>query len=42
MRADMTPGDLGPVFCGLAATVYHGAGDWRRYVQLVLDGLRAH
>jgi AcrR family transcriptional regulator len=42
MRADMTPADLGPVFCGLAATVYHGAGDWRRYVQLVLDGLRAH
>jgi AcrR family transcriptional regulator len=41
MRADVTPADLNPVFCGLAATVYHGAGDWRRYVQLVLDGLRA-
>jgi AcrR family transcriptional regulator len=41
MRSDVTPADLDPIFCGLAATIYRGAGDWRRYVQLVLDGLRA-
>jgi AcrR family transcriptional regulator len=40
LRRDARPEDLNAVFCGLAATVYRGAGDWRRYVELVLDGLR--
>jgi AcrR family transcriptional regulator len=41
LRSDAAPEDLASVFCALAAVASHGAGDWRRYVALVLDGLRA-
>ncbi|MEV4113318.1 hypothetical protein [Nonomuraea sp. NPDC049695] len=28
------------VVCGLAAVIRNSAGDWRRYVEIALDGLR--
>src|SRR3954454_9513562 len=41
LRADVALQDLFPLFCSLAAINRFGAGDWRRYLGLVLDGLRA-
>jgi AcrR family transcriptional regulator len=41
LRADVALTDLFPIFCSLAAINRFGAGDWRRYLELVLDGLRA-
>ncbi|MEW9554887.1 TetR/AcrR family transcriptional regulator [Nonomuraea sp. NPDC050783] len=37
---DVTAGDVNMVICGLAAVIRNAAGDWRRYVEVTLDGLR--
>jgi AcrR family transcriptional regulator len=39
IRADLTAEDMPPLYCGLASVVRAGV-DWRRYLQLLLDGLR--
>jgi AcrR family transcriptional regulator len=41
VRADLAPADMPPLYCGLAAVVQAGVADWRRYLELLLDGLRA-
>jgi AcrR family transcriptional regulator len=41
IRADLQPADMPPLYCGLAAVVQAGVADWRRYLELLLDGLRA-
>jgi AcrR family transcriptional regulator len=40
LRADLTNERMSGVFCGLAAVVRSGQ-DWRPYVEIVIDGLRA-
>ncbi|MDF5751880.1 hypothetical protein [Spongiactinospora sp. TRM90649] len=35
---DVTTGDVNMVICGLAAVIRNGAGDWRRYIEVALDG----
>jgi AcrR family transcriptional regulator len=40
VREDLTALDLPPLFCGLASVVQAGVAGWRRYLDLVLDGLR--
>lgn len=37
----VTTGDLDMVICGLAAVIRNAAGDWRRYIEIALEGLRA-
>jgi AcrR family transcriptional regulator len=39
VRADLTVADIGMVMCGLASSMARGF-DWRRHLQLLLDGLR--
>ncbi len=41
IRADLQADDLPPLYCGLASVVQAGVADWRRYLELLLDGLRA-
>jgi AcrR family transcriptional regulator len=41
IRPDLTSADMPPLYCGLAAVVQAGVADWRRYLELLLDGLRA-
>jgi AcrR family transcriptional regulator len=44
LRADFAEGDMPTIMCGLAATMRVHAGapiDWRRHLEVVLDGLRA-
>jgi AcrR family transcriptional regulator len=42
LRADATPDDVGMVMCGLGTVLQMGErGDWRRYLSLAIDGLRA-
>jgi hypothetical protein len=33
--------DIFSLTCGLASIVHRSSGDWRRYITIVLDGLRA-
>ena len=40
VRPDARPEDIPTLMCGLAAVVHNGR-DWRRYLQLMLDGFRA-
>jgi AcrR family transcriptional regulator len=40
LRPDLTVGDIEVVMCGLASSMARGS-DWRRHLELVLDGLRA-
>jgi AcrR family transcriptional regulator len=42
IRSDLRAIDLPPLYCGLAAVVQAGVADWRRYLALLLDGLRVH
>ncbi|WP_214414027.1 TetR/AcrR family transcriptional regulator [Sphaerisporangium fuscum] len=37
---DVTTEDVNMVICGLAAVIRNGAGDWRRYIAVAIDGLR--
>lgn len=41
IRADVAGTDILSLTCGLASIVHRGTGDWRRYIKIVLDGLRA-
>jgi hypothetical protein len=42
MRQDIGPDDLQSLFCGLGAVMMRSSGGdaWRRYLTLMLDGLR--
>jgi AcrR family transcriptional regulator len=41
MRSDISAADISMIMCGLSATMSVGEWDWRRYLELALDGLRA-
>jgi AcrR family transcriptional regulator len=41
MRSDISAGDISMIMCGLSATMSVGEWDWRRHLELALDGLRA-
>jgi AcrR family transcriptional regulator len=41
MRADVSAEDIPMIMCGVSATMSTREWDWRRYLELVLDGLRA-
>jgi AcrR family transcriptional regulator len=41
MRADFKVEEIGLVMCGVVATMGRGTGDWRRHLEIVVDGLRA-
>jgi len=41
MRADFTVDDIGLLMCGVTATMARDKGDWRRHLEIVLDGIRA-
>lgn len=40
VREDLAAADLPALFCGLASVVQAGGDGWRRYLELLLDGLR--
>lgn len=40
VRSDLQATDMPPLYAGLASVVRAGVTDWRRYVELLLDGLR--
>ncbi|MEV0296349.1 helix-turn-helix domain-containing protein [Nocardia sp. NPDC050710] len=42
LRPDATVRDVYMLVGGLSATIRTGSGDWRRFVDLALNGLRAH
>ena len=41
MRPDISAVDIPMLMCGVSATMSAGEWDWRRHLELVLDGLRA-
>jgi AcrR family transcriptional regulator len=41
MRGDVSAADVPMIMCGVSATMSVGEWDWRRYLKVVLDGLRA-
>ena len=40
VRADLSAADMPALFCALASVVQAGGRNWRRYLDLLLDGLR--
>lgn len=40
VREDLVAADMPALFCGLASVVQAGGDGWRRYLELLLDGLR--
>ncbi len=40
VREDLAAADMPALFCALASVVQAGVADWRRYLDLMLDGLR--
>lgn len=40
VRADLVATDMPPLYAALASIVQAGVPDWRRYIAIVLDGLR--
>lgn len=40
VREDLSAADMPALYCGLASVVQAGFSDWRRYLDLILDGLR--
>ena len=41
VRADLTFDDIGMLMCGVTSTMYFKpAHDWRRYLEIVINGLR--
>jgi AcrR family transcriptional regulator len=42
MRPDFSVADMGMLMCGVSASMAHGGWDWRRHLEILLDGLRAH
>jgi AcrR family transcriptional regulator len=41
VREDLVASDMAPLYAALASIVHAGVPNWRRYVTIVLDGLRA-
>ena len=41
MRADATGEDVQLMMCGLGSVMQMGGDGWRRYLTVMLDGLRA-
>lgn len=41
MRADVSAADVPMLMCGVSATMAAGNWDWRRHLEIVLDGLAA-
>ncbi len=42
LRADFTAQDIGPLMCGVSASMHFmDAGLWQRHFEIILDGLRA-
>lgn len=41
IRDDIAVTDIFSLTCGLATIVHRGSGDWRRYIDIMLDGLRS-
>lgn len=41
MRPDFAVGDMGMLMCGVSASMAHEQWDWRRHLEILLDGLRA-
>jgi AcrR family transcriptional regulator len=41
LRADMVVDDIPMLMCGLSATMTVPGHDWRRHLEIILDGLRA-
>jgi len=41
MRGDISADDIPMLLCGVSSTMSSGQWDWRRYLELMLDGLRA-
>jgi AcrR family transcriptional regulator len=43
IRADFTFADFGMMMCGITSTMYYkpGSADWRRHLEIVLDGVCA-
>jgi hypothetical protein len=41
MRSDISAADVSMIMCGLSATMAVAEWDWRRHLELALDGLRA-
>jgi hypothetical protein len=41
LRADFTVDDIPLIMCGVSSTMAAGDFDWRRHLELTLDGLRA-
>ncbi|MCW3018735.1 MAG: hypothetical protein JWN10_1043 [Solirubrobacterales bacterium] len=43
IRADFTFADFGMLMCGITSTMYYkpGSANWRRHLEIVLDGVRA-
>jgi len=40
VREDLRAADMPALFCALASVVQAGGKNWRRYLELLLDGLR--
>jgi AcrR family transcriptional regulator len=40
IRDDLVAADMPPLYCALASVVQAGVADWRRSLELLLDGLR--
>ncbi len=41
MRTDFHADDIGLMMCGVVATMARGVGDWRRHLEIIVDGIRA-
>lgn len=42
LRQDSTVADAQMIIHSLAAIVRYGSGDWRRFIEIAVDGLRSH
>jgi AcrR family transcriptional regulator len=42
IRPDIVPNDIYAITCALAAVIRNESGDWRRFLDIVLQGLRSH
>lgn len=40
VRADLVASDMAPLYAALASIVHAGVPNWRRFVEIMLDGLR--
>jgi AcrR family transcriptional regulator len=41
MRPDFSVADMPMLMCGVSASMAHGGWEWRRHLEILLDGLRA-